>query len=88
MSEKSALRQARSRTKEKSSRYDNLSIAKNDRATRAMNQSYRTDLTDEQWKLLQKLIPPAKTGGRPRTVNMRAVINAIFYVLIAGCAWS
>ena len=53
-----------------------------------MNQSYRTDLTDEQWKLLQKLIPPAKTGGRPRTVNMRAVINAIFYVLIAGCAWS
>jgi putative transposase len=53
-----------------------------------MKQSYRTDLTDEQWELRQKLIPPAKTGGRPRTVNMRAVINAIFYVLIAGCAWS
>jgi putative transposase len=53
-----------------------------------MSQSYRTDLTDEQWELLQKLIPPAKTGGRPRTVDMRAVINAIFYVLVAGCAWS
>lgn len=45
-----------------------------------MSQSYRTDLTDEQWELLKKLIPPAKTGGRPRSVDMRAVINAIFYV--------
>jgi transposase len=53
-----------------------------------MNQSYRTDLTDEQWELLQSLIPPAKQGGRPRTVDLRAVINAIFYVLVAGCAWS
>jgi hypothetical protein len=53
-----------------------------------MSQSYRTDLTDEQWELLRELIPPAKTGGRPRTVDMRAVINAIFYVLVAGCAWS
>jgi putative transposase len=46
-----------------------------------MNQSYRTDLTDEQWELLQQLIPTAKSGGRPRTVNMRGVINGIFYVL-------
>jgi putative transposase len=53
-----------------------------------MSQSYRTDLTDEQWELLQKLIPAAKQGGRPRTVDMRGVINAIFYVLVAGCAWS
>ena len=53
-----------------------------------MNQSYRTDLTDEQWELLQQLIPTAKSGGRPRTVNMRGVINGIFYVLVAGCAWS
>ncbi|MBE9192529.1 IS5 family transposase [Gloeocapsopsis crepidinum LEGE 06123] len=53
-----------------------------------MGQSYRTDLTDEQWELLRKLIPPAKVGGRPRSVNMRAVINGIFYVLVAGCAWS
>jgi transposase len=53
-----------------------------------MNQSYRTDLTDEQWELLQQLIPKAKPGGRPRTVDMRGVINGIFYVLVAGCAWS
>jgi putative transposase len=46
-----------------------------------MSQSYRTDLTDEQWELLKPLIPPAKTGGRPRTVNLRGVINGIFYVL-------
>lgn len=53
-----------------------------------MSQSYRTNLIDEQWELLRELIPAAKTGGRPRTVDMRAVINAIFYVLVAGSAWS
>jgi transposase len=52
-----------------------------------MSQSYRTDLTDEQWELLRKLIPEAKPGGRPRSVDLRSVINAIFYVLVAGCAW-
>lgn len=73
---------------EKSSHYDNLSIAKKRQRTRAMSQSYRTDLTDEQWQLLEKLIPPACPGGRPRSVNMRSVVNAIFYVLVSGCAWS
>ena len=34
-----------------------------------MSQSYRSDLTDEQWEVIQTLIPPAKTGGRPRTVE-------------------
>ena len=53
-----------------------------------MSQSYPTDLTDEQWELLQPLIPQAKKGGRPRTVDMRGVINGIFYVLVAGWAWS
>ncbi len=52
-----------------------------------MNQSYRSDLTDEQWELIKTLIPQPKTGGRPRTVNMRGVINGIFYILVAGCAW-
>ncbi|MBW4468183.1 MAG: IS5 family transposase [Pegethrix bostrychoides GSE-TBD4-15B] len=52
-----------------------------------MTSSYRTDLTDEQWELLSPLIPPAKPGGRPRTVDMRAVVNAIFYLLVTGCAW-
>ena len=52
-----------------------------------MRQSYRTDLSDEQWELLEKLIPKAKTGGRPRSVNIREVINAIFYLVSGGIAW-
>lgn len=53
-----------------------------------MSKSYCTDLTDGQWELLQPLIPKAKKGGRPRIVDMRGVINGIFYVLVSGCAWS
>jgi putative transposase len=45
------------------------------------------DLTDAQWTILEPLIPPEKPGGRPRQVDRRAVLNAIFYVLRAGCAW-
>src|SRR5262249_22032635 len=48
---------------------------------------YPTDLTDEQWQTLEPLIPPPKPGGRPRTVNLREVINAIQYVLRTGCQW-
>lgn len=39
------------------------------------------------WKRLSPHIPPAKSGGRPRTVNMREVVNAILYVLASGCQW-
>src|SRR6266705_6884079 len=48
---------------------------------------YPSDLTDAEWAMLEPLIPPGKPGGRPRAVKMRAVLNAIFYVLRAGCAW-
>lgn len=48
---------------------------------------YPSDLNDQEWALLEPLIPPAKRGGRPRTVNMREVLNAIFYVLKTGCQW-
>lgn len=48
---------------------------------------YSTDLTDEQWRLVEPLIPPAEPGGRPRTVDMREVVNAILYVNRTGCAW-
>ncbi len=41
---------------------------------------YPSDLTDEEWKLLEPLMPPAKPGGRPRTTDMREVINAILYL--------
>src|SRR5712691_9874542 len=49
--------------------------------------SYPTDLTDQQWEVLAPLIPPAKPGGRPRSVNMRKILNAIFYYLKSGCQW-
>lgn len=48
---------------------------------------YPSDVTDEEWAILEPFIPPAKTGGRPRTVNMREVVNAIYYVLKSGCQW-
>ena len=48
---------------------------------------YGSDLTDEQWELLEDLIPPGKPGGRPRVVSMREVLNGIMYVLRSGCAW-
>ena len=50
-------------------------------------QPYQSDLTDEQWAILQPLIPPAKPGGRPREVDMRAVINTILYLNRTGCQW-
>ncbi len=49
--------------------------------------AYPSDLSDEEWILLEPLIPPAKTGGRTRTVDMREVVNGIFYLLRSGCAW-
>jgi len=49
--------------------------------------AYPSDLTDAEWIILEPLIPPAKTGGRHRTVEMREVVNGIFYVLRSGGAW-
>src|ERR671912_698846 len=48
---------------------------------------YPSDLTDAEWALVAPLIRPAKRGGRPRSVNVREVLNAIFYVLWTGCQW-
>jgi transposase len=49
--------------------------------------AYPTDLTDEQWELLRPLLPEAKPGGRPRSVDLREVVNAMLYLLRSGCAW-
>jgi len=54
---------------------------------RAARKSYLTDLTNEQWDLLKEFIPAAKPGGRPRKVEPREIVNAIFYILSAGCPW-
>jgi putative transposase len=52
-----------------------------------MVKRYPTDLTDPEWAILAPFIPPAKAGGRPRTTDMREVVNAIVYVLRSGCQW-
>ena len=49
--------------------------------------AYPSDLNDSEWERIEPLIPPAKTGGRKRSTNMREVLNAIFYVLKTGCQW-
>lgn len=48
---------------------------------------YPSDLNEEGWTILEAHIPLAKWGGRPRTVDMREVMNAIFYMLRSGCSW-
>ncbi|MGH7156093.1 MAG: IS5 family transposase [Acetobacteraceae bacterium] len=49
---------------------------------------YPSDLTDEEWALIGPLIPPAKKGGNKRTVDVRAVVNGVMYILSTGCQWS
>lgn len=51
-----------------------------------MNPSILRNLTSEQWEVLSGLIPAPKTGGRKRSVDMQAIVNAILYILFAGCA--
>jgi transposase len=51
-----------------------------------MRKPYPSDLTDEQWAIIEPLIP-INTTGRPRTVDMREVLNAIFYLNRSGCQW-
>jgi putative transposase len=55
-------------------------------------QPYPTDLTDAQWALLEPFFPkvdrPDKRNGRPRVYSYREILNGIFYITRAGCAWS
>lgn len=49
--------------------------------------AYKSDLTDEQWAILEPLVPPEKPGGRHRAVDMRELMNTILYHIRAGCPW-
>jgi transposase len=49
--------------------------------------SYPTDLSDQEWQILEPLLPEAKPGGRPRVHHSRELLDAIFYVVRGGCAW-
>lgn len=48
---------------------------------------YPSDLTDAQWALLKPHLPPLAERGRKRRVDLREIVNAIFYVLHTGCQW-
>ena len=48
---------------------------------------YPSDVTDAEWEYIEPLIPPAKSGGRKRTVDVREIVNGLMYVLSAGCQW-
>src|SRR5271167_4939588 len=48
---------------------------------------YPSDLSDAEWVIVAPMIPPARHGGRKRSVNVREVLNGIFYVLWTGCQW-
>src|SRR6185295_15129399 len=52
-----------------------------------MRKPYRSDLSDARWLLISPLLPPAKPGGRPRKVDLREVVNTLFYQARTGCQW-
>jgi putative transposase len=52
-----------------------------------MRKPYSTDLSDDQWAFIGPLLPPAKSGGRPRTVDLREVLNTLLYQSRTGCQW-
>src|SRR5258708_39763176 len=62
-------------TKENRGRYDRSRLR------------YPSDLTDEEWALVEPLIAPAKRGGNKRTVDVREGVNGLMYVLSTGCQW-
>src|SRR5215831_10539529 len=48
---------------------------------------YPSDLTGAEWAVVEPMVPPAKPGGRKRTIDVREILNGIFYVLWTGCQW-
>lgn len=53
-----------------------------------MTSAYASSLTRDQWVLFAYLLEAPKTTGRPRTVDLYDVVNAILYLLATGCAWA
>lgn len=52
-----------------------------------ISRAYSTDLSDQEWAVLAPLLPSAKSGGRPRSVDLHRILDGIFYVLRSGCQW-
>jgi transposase len=53
----------------------------------ARERCYPSDLTDQQWNLVEPLLPAVRTGGRPEKHPRRAIVDAILYVVRTGCSW-
>jgi transposase len=49
---------------------------------------YPSDLTDQEWALIEAIIPPARRGGNKRTVDIRRVVDGLMFVLSTGCQWT
>ena len=52
-----------------------------------MSKANTSNLTPAQFELIDLLLPPTKPGGRPRSVCLHAVLNAVLYILVQGCKW-
>ena len=52
-----------------------------------MGSGYPSNMADREWSLVALLLPPAKRGGRPRTTDMREIMDAILYIASSGCQW-
>lgn len=60
--------------------------ARRDHARRGLR--YSSDLTDREWALISPFLPEPRPLGRPRTTDLREVVNALLYLASSGCAWS
>ena len=49
--------------------------------------SYPSDLTDDQWAIIEALLPPPRRGGRPEKHSRRAIVDVILYLVRPGCSW-
>lgn len=53
----------------------------------AKRRAYPSDLNDEEWQILDPVVPAVRSGGRPADHDRREIVNAILYVLRTGCQW-
>jgi transposase len=52
-----------------------------------IRKAYPSDVNDAEWEIIEPLLPASKPIGRPRKVDIREIINGIFYVLHEECTW-
>ena len=64
-----------------------LQVVKHADLREPMTKDYPSNLTGEEYALLEELLPAAKSGGRPRTVDLFDILNGILYVLVEGIRW-